>query len=189
VRAPLIIPQSSPPSTVNIRPFRRAAASGGTTIALQPLGSSPGDTNLSLAGDFASADIHVVAYEQVPPFWPCVRPDTEYQRAKVLSSTETQFFACPVMGRRRFSMHLQWLGDPATISYRVVGLTAFDDTLREDTILTTTQVIAGVGSGVDPTAQWSRHLDVDSDAYDWLQVYMNCSGAAGTIQALFWVRD
>lgn len=189
VRSPLILKHDcKDKATVQIRPFRANFVAGASVIGAQPRDSSPAATSVSVAGtDPAQAWLHVVAYDSVPPQWPYARPDVEYQAAKAqLSSTSGVMFACPVMGRRRFSAHFQQnAGDPGVISYRFTGLTAFDDTLREDILLDTTRDTTPTGNSV-----WSRHLDVDSDAYDWIQVRLQAPDALGaSVEALFWVRD
>jgi len=189
-RAPLIIPQACPPSTVIIRPFRRAQAGGTGDIGPQPRTFSPDDGVVVPATENAAAFLHVVAYDKLPSVWPFVRPDLEYQQtygtaAVPWSSTETKTFSCPVMGRRRFSWYAQQnSGDLGLINYRFTGLTAFDDSLREETLL---------DSSIDTSTAgftWSRHLDVDSDSYDWITLYIDTAiVGGGSIENLFWVRD
>ena len=186
VRSPLMLPPTScKGSTTIVRPHRRANAFGTAVIGPQPRDWSPETTTLSVAGvDPALAYLHVVAYDQLPPTWAYARPDAEYLRGVNLTSVEQKVFACPVMGRRRLSVHFDPIGE-GVMSYAFDGLTAFDDSLRSDRLLSATfdtATASPAGNG------FSRHLDIDTDAYDWIQLVMSCT-VASSVQVLFWTRD
>lgn len=195
VRSPLILPK--PDATVVIRPFFEGSVTG-DVLPRQPLQWSPDNTVVtSGAVDAVStvkgdgqplAFLEVIAYDAVPDIWPLARPDAEYypsaspDHASAVS-TEGVYFSCPVMGRRRLSVYGMGSSD-VSFNYRFTGCWFEDDSLRETEILAQQTVATAT-----PATGWSRHLNIDSDAFMWIKCYVKAANPGYDPKLKFRVSD
>lgn len=177
VRSPLVLP-NEPASTVQVRPYFEGSRS--TAMERQPRFDGTGRQTI-VDTEAPSAYLEVIAYDAVPSVWPFARPDMQYNNGNwTVASTEAVSFSCPVMGRRRLSVYFR-ADDETSTFYRFTGATVIDDSLHESEIKAVAS--ATVGTYV------SLHLDVDTDAYQWVRMYNRATAGFTHGEFGFIVRD